>query len=266
MKLLICILSLFTLTAPSAFAGKLKGKIAQTSDNRMESQIFPVNKKEVRAFYNTARLNPTASLFVSIDIDNDGKPESYVFRPGKDDDCDFTGRDNDCEGLVTSDVDVKSIAETLVNRIRDPQSGLPSGRRMQVITSESQTSISAYNGAISISKVEELIVDKKYQYVVEYETFTINFKKPSFDFTEYLRKGWDGSIKGVSSSSVQKRARPQAPIAPGRPGERPEAQPQVCAARQGKSTLAPMHPAHPGSPLRCPGSQERRTAETSYLI
>jgi hypothetical protein len=203
-KLLICLLSLLTLTSPSAFAGKLKGKIAQTSDNRMESQILPVNKKEVRAFYNAARLNPTASMFVSIDIDNDGAPESYLFRPGKDDDCNFTGRDDDCDGLVASTADVKSIAETLVNRIGEPRSGLSTGKRMQVISSESQTSISAYNGTISISKVEEIIVDKKDQYVVEYETFTIKFKNPSFDFKEYLRKGWDGSIKGVTSTSVQK--------------------------------------------------------------
>lgn len=190
------ILSFLTLSLTTAVAAELpinKGL-------RWESQIVPGNQKEIKAFYNIARRNPTASLVVSLDIDGDGVPESYIFRPSKDDNCNFTSKDDDCDGLTTADVEVKAIAETLVTKIREPGSGMATGKRLHSVTTESQTSVVAYNGSILIKKVEEVIEGQRTSGQVSYESVTIEFKDPSAEFKAYLRKGWDGTIKGLSSS------------------------------------------------------------------
>ena len=199
MKILIGIFSLLTINFASAFE-PTTSEILIHKSLRLESQILPVDKKEVKTFSDVARQHPTATLVVSIDTNNDDIPESYVFSPGKYDSCDFTVKNTDCNGLITADSKEKKFSETLVTKIWDPQSGLPTSKKIRMSTINSQTSVSAYNGSISIDTFEEMIIDKINPAKLNYETFTIEFKDPSDDLKDSLRKGWDGSIKGYSTA------------------------------------------------------------------
>jgi hypothetical protein len=175
----------------NAFAGKLKGKISHSSDNLREIPINPSNQRELISFFNMAKKYPMASLIVSADLDGDGVSESYSLIPGKDNNCD--GLDNDCDGLVSITAEVKSIAETLVNRIGG--TGLPTGKRMHIV--KSQYSIYAYNGSITLNHVSETVARK----TVTNDSLVVLFSSPSPEFRSSLRKGWDGSIKGITSAT-----------------------------------------------------------------
>ena len=199
MKILIGILSLFTINLASALT-PTTSEILIHKRLRLESQILPVDKKEVKTFSDVARQHPTATLVVSIDTNNDDIPESYVFSPGKYDSCDFTVKNADCNGLITVASKENKVSETLVTKIWDLQSGLPTSKKIRLSTTNSQTSVVAYNGSISIDTFEEMIIDKTNPAKLNYETFTIEFKDPSADLTDSLRKGWDGSIKGYSTA------------------------------------------------------------------
>lgn len=157
------------------------------------------SKRKMDDFVKIVKRNPTATIVISMDTDGDGLLEKYFFKPGKDDNCDFTGRDNDCDGLIV--VDKETTATAVVNKSaidRTPQSGLPTGKRQHLLISQDQAGVDSFNGSVFMNSVKESVQSKKIVIRNQYESMEIRFKEPNSFIVNSFRKGWDGTVKGGS--------------------------------------------------------------------
>lgn len=190
----------FTFSAQALTIDSSGSIIPKKPNIKLEFEIDPIKESERSAFESAAKKQAKGSIIALLDIDGDDIPEKFVIRPGKDNDCDFTGRDNDCDGLITtasSTTAESDIVQTRIDR-NSPASGQATGKRGHRMMTQTQIMVEGFNGSLSIKKIKEIALMRKHVANIKYETFSLELNNPTQELADLLRKGWDGTVKGGS--------------------------------------------------------------------
>lgn len=166
--------------------------------------------KQMDLLVNLLEQNLESSLVIYADLNSDNEKEEYMVKPKKKPRCE-PNLDNDCDGLTITIQDSSStsnIEQKMISGIRDPQSGLPTGKRGHLYINQSQVEVAGSNIAILFEKLEEkLIIRKGWDGTVKgkfqkiessKQLFNIVFYDVDSSFNSFLRKGWDGTVKGLT--------------------------------------------------------------------
>lgn len=158
--------------------------------------------------------NPKASISIYADLNADNEKEEYIVKPKKKPRCE-PNLDNDCDGLMITNSDSNTSSnfeQKSLDGIRDPQSGLPTGKRGHLYVHQEEVNISGSNMSILFETIDQKILYKKgwdgtvkgRNQIIESskQLFHISFYDVDNGFNSFLRKGWDGTVKGSTKKQV----------------------------------------------------------------